>query len=234
MAQITVENLTKYFETDGEKQLVLQGVNASFEENEVSVILGRSGVGKTVMLRIMAGLLEPSSGKITFPGGLKPGFVFQEARLMPWLSVWDNVNFGLEKFQIDKGKTQAVIDLVALTGHEKTFPADLSGGMAHRVALARMLICRPRLIFMDEPFSALDYFTRAMLQKELLRIKKETGMGVIFVTHNLDEAVRIADSIYVMSNGVITEKFRVNLTENERESYSLKALDIKNEILRNL
>lgn len=234
MAQIIVENLTKTFETNGEELLVLNDVNASFEENEISVILGKSGGGKTVMLRIMAELLEPTSGKVTFPEGLKPGFVFQEPRLMPWLNVWDNVNFGLEKSQIDKQKTQAIIDFVALTGHENTYPADLSGGMAHRVALARMLICRPRLIFMDEPFSALDYFTRAMLQRELLRIKAETGMGVIFVTHNLDEAVRIADNIYIMKDGTISNKFSVTLSKEERESYSVKALEIKREILKSL
>ncbi len=236
MAQIIVENLTKSFEAEvkGAEKLVLKGVNASFEEKEISVILGRSGVGKTVLLRIMAGLLSPTSGKVIFSDGLKAGFVFQEPRLMPWLNVWDNVNFGLEISQIDRQKTQDIIDLVALTGYEASFPSDLSGGMAHRVALARMLISRPKLIFMDEPFSALDYFTRAMLQKELLRIKKEKEMGVIFVTHNLDEAVRIADNVYIMKDGVITKKFCVRLTPEERDSYSMKALEIKNEILKNL
>ena len=102
--------------------------------------------------------------------------------------------------------------------------------MAHRVALARMLICRPRLIFMDEPFSALDYFSRAMLQGELLRIKSETCMGIVFVTHNLDEAVRIADKIFIMKDGRLDKSFALRLTPSEREG--VKALELKNEILQ--
>ena len=205
MAQIIVENLTKSFEAEvkGTEKLVLKGVNASFEEKEISVILGRSGVGKTVLLRIMAGLLSPTSGKVTFSDGLKAGFVFQEARLMPWLNVWDNVNFGLEISQIDRQKTQDIIDLVALTGHEASFPSDLSGGMAHRVALARMLISRPKLIFMDEPFSALDYFTRAMLQRNAKNI------SLISTSMSFADATKFSENINVRTKHSIAIFFSI-------------------------
>ena len=230
MPEIKIENLTKTFASGEEQRQVLRGVTATFDTSEVTVILGRSGGGKTVLLRVMSGLLAQTSGTVTLPEGYKPGFVFQEPRLMPWLDVWDNVNFGLEKEQIDEAKTRSVLELVALTGQEHSYPTNLSGGMAHRVALARMLICRPKLIFMDEPFSALDYFTRAMLQGELLRIKGETGMGVVFVTHNLDEAVRIADKIFIMKDGRLDKSFALRLTPSEREG--VKALELKNEILQ--
>lgn len=186
---------------------VLNGVCLSGDTDEITVILGKSGCGKTTLLRILCGLEEQDAGSFSFPGEALPGMVFQEPRLMPWLSVWDNIEFGVPKEKRDPKETQELIDVVGLTGFERAKPAQLSGGMQHRAALARTLACRHSMVLMDEPFAALDYFTRAMMQRELLRIHQETGMGIIFVTHNIDEAILLGDRICILSDGRISAGF---------------------------
>ncbi len=231
MAEFKIENLRKTFKIGNNYLEVLRGLELTGDTGEITVILGRSGCGKTTLLKILCGLETPDEGKINFPDNTVFGMVFQEPRLMPWLNIEGNVNFGLEKAQIDPQKTAEIIHTVKLDGFEAAYPAQLSGGMQHRVALARALACRPGLILMDEPFAALDFFTRSTMQCELLRIHRETKMGVIFVTHNIDEAIILGDRICIMAGGVITEKFYPGPLQGERDLLSSSSIKLKRNIL---
>jgi sulfonate transport system ATP-binding protein len=153
---------------------------------------------------------------------------------MPWLNTEKNINFGLSKARINPDRTAELIRIVGLQGFEKVYPSQLSGGMQHRVALTRALACEPEMIFMDEPFAALDYFTRSALQQELRRIHRRTGMGGIFVTHNIDEAILLGDHICIMADGVISREFYQDPGEEQRDLLSRDAIRLKQEILSGL
>ncbi len=157
----------------------------------------------------MSGLAAQDAGEIRFAGPQKAAYVFQEPRLMPWLSVRDNVQFGLKRSEIDPDDTRRILQTVGLTGFEKARPAQLSGGMQQRVALARALAYHPSFIMMDEPFAALDHFTREGMQRELLRVRRETDASILFVTHSIDEALTLADRIVLLSDGVIARDFAI-------------------------
>ena len=160
---------------DDHKHEVLRNVQAVFPQNSISVILGKSGCGKTTLLRILANLESYDQGEISMDRDEKISFVFQEPRLMPWLSVFQNITFGLRKEKIDLEKIEELMNLIGLKKFEKAYPHQLSGGMQQRVALARALAYDPSIILMDEPFAALDYFTREAMQKELIRFWKMRG-----------------------------------------------------------
>lgn len=189
--------------------LVLDEVSLTVEDQEFLCLVGPSGCGKTSLLRLVANLEPLSSGQIVLNGkqvqemGAGIGFVFQEYGLFPWRTVKSNIEFGLEIKGVDKvardGIVQRYLDLVGLTGFEDYYPKHLSGGMKQRVALARELAHGPQIILMDEPFAALDALTRNAMQSELLRIWEAMRKTVLFVTHNVDEAVFLADRIAVMS-----------------------------------
>ncbi|WP_254271554.1 ABC transporter ATP-binding protein [Haloarcula marina] len=195
---------------DGTNGLVraLDGVSFDVTAGEFVCIVGPSGCGKTTLFRIIAGLEDPTSGTVFLDGdsvdgpGPDLGLVFQEYHLFPWLTVAENVGFGLETQGVEKDertrRVQSLVDLVGLGGFEDTYPRDLSGGMKQRTALARALAMDPGLLLMDEPFGAVDAQTKKMLQDELLDIWTETGKTILFVTHDVDEAVKLADRVVVM------------------------------------
>lgn len=234
MAEYRIQNLTKTFDLNGKSHPVLRGLDLIGDSDEITVILGRSGCGKTTLLKLLSGLEPVDTGTMNFPGRKKLSMVFQEPRLMPWLNTEQNINFGLGKSQVKPEKTMELICIAGLEGFEKAYPVQLSGGMQHRVALARALACEPEMVLLDEPFAALDYFTRATMQKELHRIHREAKMGCIFVTHNIDEAILLGDHICIMTDGVISDEFCQEPAEDDRNLLSASAISLKKKILSEL
>jgi sulfonate transport system ATP-binding protein len=187
---------------------VLRGITLDIQAGEFVSIVGGSGCGKSTLLRAVAGIESVDSGRLLLDGspivrpGIDRGLVFQEHRLMPWLTVTENVAFGLKTHSDSERKAEVshYIGLVGLQGFESSYPHQLSGGMAQRAAIARALINRPGVLLMDEPFGALDAFTRIQLQEEVLRIWRTAGTTVLLVTHDIEEAVFLSDRIAIMSN----------------------------------
>jgi NitT/TauT family transport system ATP-binding protein len=212
--KLAVENVSKTFRVRGgqysEDHLlpVLRRVSFDVYEGEVVSLIGESGCGKTTLLRIVQGLVRRDAGEIRVDGkpvagtGRDRGFVFQHANLLPWRSARANVEFGLELQRVPRlqrgERAQALLKLVGLGAAGEQFPHQLSGGMQQRVNLARALAIDPAILLMDEPFSALDAQTREVLQLELLRVQAETGTTILFVTHDLDEAIYLSSRIVVM------------------------------------
>ena len=219
---------------DGNKHEVLQNVNAVFPHESISVILGKSGCGKTTLLRILANLEQCDHGEVVMDRGEKVSFVFQEPRLMPWLTVSGNITFGLEKQKIDRGEMEELMNLVGLKKFEKAYPHQLSGGMQQRVALARALAYDPSIILMDEPFAALDYFTREAMQNELIRIHQLKKKTIIFVTHSIEEALAIGQNIFVFNEGGIRAQFNLEPYDYPRDVLSPSLIEIKKEIIKQL
>lgn len=204
MARYELVGLRKSFDLGGEKLPVLRGLDLTLEDGDFVVVAGRSGCGKTTLLRILAGL-ESYEGEVRAPERARVGMVFQEPRLMPWLSVYDNVAFGVEK--PERARIMDLIRVVRLDGFENVRPAQLSGGMQHRAALARALALEPGVLLMDEPFAALDYFTRMTMQELLVELYQRTGVTVAFVTHSIDEALLLGRRIVVLDRGVIDARY---------------------------
>lgn len=197
---IQIRGLSKSFFVDGRELEVLKDFNLTVPAHEITVLLGRSGCGKTTLLRLIGGLDTSFTGTIERPSGTKTAFVFQESRLMPWLTVEKNIAFGLKKKELDAEKIRRLITLTGLDGFADALPQQLSGGMRQRTALARALALDPEFILMDEPFAALDHFTREKMQRSLLDIHKASRCGVLFVTHSIDEALAIADRIVILES----------------------------------
>jgi NitT/TauT family transport system ATP-binding protein len=187
---------------------VLNDVSFSLEAGTFACLVGPSGCGKSTLLRIIDGLMPPDSGEIVIAGNrvrapsLDRGFVFQHFNLLPWRTVMGNVEFGLENLGVEKSerrrRAEAIIKLVDLEGFERYYPAQLSGGMQQRVGLARALAIEPSILLMDEPFGSVDDQTRMLLQDELLKIWEKSQKTVIFVTHDIEEALFLGDRIVVM------------------------------------
>lgn len=206
-ALLAISHVSKRFDAHA-TQPVLQNVDLTVKEGEFVAIVGASGCGKSTLLRLVAGLDTQYDGTISFDGAsvrdtsLERGIVFQDHRLFPWLTVEQNIAVALRNAGLSpKAKQQAVnehIALVGLQGYAKHFPNQLSGGMAQRVAIARGLVNRPKLLLLDEPFGALDALTRARMQQELQRIWEVEKITMVLVTHDVDEAVFLADRIVVM------------------------------------
>ena len=234
MAGIELKNIQKSYLVDDRTLDVLKGIDLQIPEKSITVVLGRSGCGKTTLLRLVGGLEEADAGEIRFDAAHKTAYVFQESRLMPWLHVWDNVVFGLKKQHIDKSAVQNIIDTVGLKGFEKAYPHQLSGGMQQRTAIARGLAYDPSFIMMDEPFAALDYFTRDQMQKELLRLQQSRGASILFVTHSIDEALLLGHKIVIIEDGQIKREFRIETEQTERDLLSPFFIDMKREIINEL
>ena len=205
MAGIELIDIHKTYRVDNREIPVLNGINLSLPAGRITVILGQSGCGKTTLLRLTGGLETADSGEIRWESAHKTAFVFQEPRLMPWLTVWENVVFGLSKKEIDPGKIEAVIRTVGLSGFEKAYPSQLSGGMRQRIVLAIALAGNPEILFADEPTTALDVTIQAQILDLLREIQKKLGTATVFVTHDLGVVARIADRVAVMYAGKIVE-----------------------------
>ncbi|MDO9044159.1 MAG: ABC transporter ATP-binding protein [Methanobacteriaceae archaeon] len=238
---ITLENITKSFIQDKKEHKTLQNINLNVNKGEFLCIVGPSGCGKTTLLRMIAGLDFPTSGhilegetEISGPSRER-GYVFQQYSLFPWRNVLDNVAFGLEVKGLEEEeryqKARKYLKMVGLSQYELSFPKELSGGMKQRVAIARSLVNDPQVLLMDEPFSALDVQTRHKLQEELVRIWREEQKTVIFVTHNVDEAVFLADRVVVLSHGPgkIIRTFNIDL-ERIRDRSTPEFLNLKKKI----
>jgi NitT/TauT family transport system ATP-binding protein len=236
-----IKKVNKNFQNKTIKMEILKDIDLTIEDGEFLVLLGPSGCGKTTLLRMIAGLDFPSSGTITENDVpvLKPsperGFVFQQYSLFPWRTVLDNVAFGLEVKGVDTEerykKAKNYIEMVGLSAFLESYPNQLSGGMKQRVAIARALVNEPNSLLMDEPFAALDVLSRHKLQKEIIQIWEQESKTIIFVTHNVDEAVFLADRILVLSErpGKIIETFNIEL-ERMRDRTSEEYLEIKRKI----
>lgn len=206
---LQVDGVNKIFTTGGSQVIALQDINMKVSAQEFAVIVGPSGCGKTTLLRMAAGLDKPTAGRITLHGrpingpGPDRGMVFQSYTLFPWLSVEDNVAFGPRLNKVPEKEIQAIVDhYLAVTGlskFRKLYPKALSGGMKQRVAIARALANAPDILLMDEPFGALDAQTRVVMQELLLKVWEEDQKTVLFITHDIDEAIFLADTIHVMT-----------------------------------
>ncbi len=227
--KLVIDNVSKSFVSrTGHTLPVLQDINLTVNEEEFVALVGPSGCGKSTLLNITAGLLAPTSGSASFthlPQGHVPrtGIVFQETGLFPWRSVYDNIAFGLEAMgvpnQEQKDRISHYINLVGLTGFEKALPHHLSGGMRQRVGIARALVINPDLLLMDEPFSALDAQTRTIMQEELVTLWDKTRLSTLYVTHNIQEAVMLADRVVLLSRrpGKISRILNIGIPRSERE-----------------
>ncbi|HTY76847.1 MAG TPA: ABC transporter ATP-binding protein [Candidatus Bathyarchaeia archaeon] len=207
---IVVSSLEKTYATRGRSQVhALAGISLEIDAGEFITIVGQSGCGKTTLLKILAGLLQRSAGTVTLRGQAvdEPsrdiGIVFQDPVLLPWRTVLDNVMLPAEVLGLDRPRSRSraleLLALVGLSGFEDKYPHELSGGMRQRVAIARALVHDPSLLLMDEPFGALDAMTREFMNLELLRIWKESGKTIVFITHSIPEAAFLADRVIVMS-----------------------------------
>ncbi|MFB6295733.1 MAG: ABC transporter ATP-binding protein [Halobacteriales archaeon] len=206
---MVVDEVEKQFQSGDRTVRALRDVSFGVAEGEFVCIVGPSGCGKTTLFRIIAGLEDSSGGTIWLDGepvegpGMDRGMVFQEYGLFPWRTVLENVAFGLEQRDMPRPERRErateMIELVGLEGFADAYPNELSGGMKQRVGIARALAVDPEILLMDEPFGSVDAQTRDMLHDELLRIWAETGKTVLFVTHDVDEAVTLADRVVVLT-----------------------------------
>jgi len=224
---IEVVDVSKVYGPTPEEQVVaLQGVSLSIKQGEFLSLIGASGCGKTTLLKILDGLIAPSQGRIEIDGNLVTGpgpdraVVFQDFALMPWANVIENVAFGLSVRGVPKRERMEIaaehIAQVGLDGFETKHPGQLSGGMQQRVGLARALAVKPQILLMDEPFGSLDAQTRHLMQEDLLGMLQEENLTVVFVTHDMDEAVYLSDRVAIMSPrpGRVVEVLEVDLPES--------------------
>ncbi len=243
MHQIELHNISLDYESAANPVTALQDVSFSVEAAEFLCVVGQSGCGKTTMLNIVAGFLTPSQGEILIGGkavsgrGLDRGIVFQDfAQLFPWRTAQRNVEFGLEMKGIAKQEREEIalrfLRLVNLEKFAKSYPHELSGGMQQRVAIARALAYNPAVLLMDEPFAALDALTREEMQRFLVDVWRETKKTVIYVTHNVAEAVYLADRIIVFSPHPGTVKAQIRITlPRPRDTLSIEFLEYQKEIV---
>ncbi len=228
---LSIKNVKRVFTINNSELEVLRDISLDIEDGEIIAIVGTSGCGKSTLLKLISGLDQVSSGEIRLddkiidrPNQKEIGVIFQESRLFPWSTVEKNIEFGItEKFSKEERRklVKKHIELVGLQGFEKALPGQLSGGMMQRVSIARSLINRPRVLLLDEPFGALDAFTKINMQQEVLHIWEQEKMTMILVTHDIDEAIYLADRVVVMSDkpGVIKKIISIKMSrERDRTS----------------
>lgn len=220
MTEIEINNVRKVYDPD---VVAVDGIDATIESGEFVSILGPSGCGKSTLLFTIGGFLQATDGAITVDEetvaspGPDRGMVFQDSVLYPWLTVEENIGWGLKVQGVSQDERQAsvqeFIDMIGLDGFEKSYPSELSGGMQQRAAMARVLVCNPDVLLMDEPFGALDAQTREVMQNELLDIWERTGQTCVFVTHSIDEALFLSDRVLVLTARPAEVKLEVDLSE---------------------
>lgn len=227
-AKVRVEGVSKRY--GGRDEVALSDVRFTVGPGEFVCLVGPSGCGKTTLLRIIAGLEPPSAGEVFLDGtpidgpGTDRGMVFQEYGLFPWRTVMGNVTFGLEQRDLDaesrRTRAREMLELVGLADDLEKYPRELSGGMKQRVGIARALAVDPAILLMDEPFASVDAQTRSMLHEELLEIWRETGKTILFVTHDVAEAVTLADRVVVLSGspGTVLDEVEIDLDRPRRRT----------------
>ena len=242
-AAISIRNCSLVFsgKRPGEEIPVLDDVSAQIGEGEFVCLVGPSGCGKSTLLNIVGGFLTATSGEVIVEGGPVNGpdprriFVFQENGVFPWLNVRDNVGFGLRgRSNDERAKIVAhYVEMVGLTGFENAYPRELSGGMRQRVEIARALAANPDIIYMDEPFGALDFITRLKMRADLVRIWQSEKKTILFVTHDIEEAVQLADRVLIMSKrpATIQQVVEIDLPR-PRDLDSPRYLEKRDEIFR--
>ncbi|WP_280587919.1 ABC transporter ATP-binding protein [Halorubrum sp. Boch-26] len=227
---VTISNLQKVYDDGGERTTAVEDLSFDIDGGEFVSIVGPSGCGKSTLLYLVAGFLDETSGTIEVDGtlvdgpGTDRGVVFQDYALFPWRTVMENVTYGLEEQEMDeeerRSTAQKYIDMMDLTGFEDNYPKELSGGMKQRVGLARTLAYDPKILLMDEPFGALDQPLREDLQDQLIDIWGDLEKTVIFVTHDVEEAVYLSDTVMVMTRHPGTKK---NVTEVDLDRSQTRA-----------
>ncbi len=206
--KLRLDHVGKAFERDGKTTAVLDDLNLDVADGEFVCIVGPSGCGKSTLLNLLGGFLSPSSGRIIIDGepvlGPDPRriLVFQERGVFPWLTVEGNIGFGLSHLSSAERQQRIghYVQMVRLQGFEHSYPSDLSGGMQQRLQVARALAVNPDILYLDEPFGALDSVTRTIMRRELLRIWQTERRTILFVTHDIDEAVQLADRVVILSS----------------------------------
>jgi len=241
--KLSAQHIHMTFARDGKTTPVLNDVNLDVAKGEFLCIVGPSGCGKSTLLSAFGGFLSPTGGEIRIDGEAVLGpdprriFVFQERGVFPWLTVEGNIEFGLFKLsRAERARRVAhYVKMVGLGGFEKAYPAELSGGMKQRLEVARALAVNPDMLLLDEPFGALDSITRLIMRGELLRIWREERNTVIFVTHDIDEAVQLADRVAVMSGRPANVQKIVDIDiPHPRDISSPRYLELRNGILEQL
>lgn len=242
---LDIRRVSKSYIVSGRRLVALQNIDLRVEKNEFVAIVGASGCGKSTLLRLIVGLEQSYEGEILLDGerilgpSLDRGIVFQEHRLFPWLTAEQNIGLGLVKSALPIGERRRIVaehlELVGLAAFARAYPSQLSGGMAQRIAIARALVNKPRILLLDEPFGALDALTRGHLQTELRRIAQSAGITTILVTHDVDEAIYLGDRVVVMQPGPgrISDILSVEI-ETERNGGDLAAVRLREKILAEL
>jgi NitT/TauT family transport system ATP-binding protein len=241
--KLQAEHVHTVFTRDGKSTPVLNDISLQVADGEFVCLLGPSGCGKSTLLSTMAGFLSPTSGTIKIDGEVVRGpdprriFVFQERGVFPWLTVEGNIEFGLFHLTAAERRQRVAhyIKMVGLEGFEKAYPPALSGGMKQRLEVARALAVNPDMLFLDEPFGALDSITRLIMRGELLRIWEAERKTIIFVTHDIDEAVQLADRVVVMSARPATIQQIVNIDiPHPRDISSARYLELRDGIFQQI
>ena len=241
--KLSVQHIHTVFTRDGNTTAVLNDINLEVAKGEFLCIVGPSGCGKSTLLSTIAGFLSPTSGEVRIDGEVvsEPDprriFVFQERGVFPWLTVEGNIEFGLSKLSRAEraGRVAHYIKMVGLGGFERAYPAELSGGMKQRLEVARALAVNPDMLLLDEPFGALDSITRLIMRGELLRIWQAERNTVVFVTHDIDEAVQLADRVVVLSDrpARIQQIMDIDI-QHPRDISAPRYLELRNAILEQL
>ncbi|MBI4735213.1 MAG: ABC transporter ATP-binding protein [candidate division NC10 bacterium] len=244
--KLSIQKVSKAYTSDGREVRAIDEISLEIRNNEFATILGPSGCGKSTLLRIVAGLLKPTRGVVRLDGkviggpGQDRGMVFQSYTLFPWLTVKENIQFGLEICGMPRATQEQIarefVERVGLRGFEETYPKALSGGMKQRVAIARALANNPAVLLLDEPFGALDAQTRALMQELLTQVWEELHKTILFVTHDVEEAIFLSDRVFVMTARPGRVKAEIPIPLERPRSYEVKAtetfLTLKKQALR--
>ena len=234
-AKLQIQQLSKIYRSDDHEVVAIDEINLAIRSKEFATILGPSGCGKSTLLRIVAGLMKPTRGAVRLDGnaisgpGRDRGMVFQSYTLFPWLTVLENIQFGLDLSGVPRTEQVQIakefVQKVGLRGFEGAYPKALSGGMKQRVAIARALANNPAILLLDEPFGALDAQTRALMQELLTQVWEELHKTILFVTHDVEEAIFLSDRVFVMTARPGRIKAEIEIPLPRPRSYELKATE---------
>jgi NitT/TauT family transport system ATP-binding protein len=243
--KLHIHNVSKTYSSDGNEVKAIDEIDLKIRNKEFATLLGPSGCGKSTLLRIVAGLTKPTHGIVRLDGkviggpGQDRGMVFQSYTLFPWLTVKENMQFGLEISGVPKVEQERIaqefVEKVGLKGFERMYPKGLSGGMKQRVAIARALANNPAILLLDEPFGALDAQTRALMQELLTQVWEELHKTILFVTHDVEEAIFLSDRVFIMTARPGKIKAEIDIPLDRPRNYEMKSteafLDLKKEAL---